>query len=475
MGQTPSFSDHFARRPAPGANGVAVPGGRPDRFKEKAERAVAKKTAPAPAIQPKPTPAPASAAPKIEAPRDAFAPRPAEEAPRQNMFTRPRPAASAKSFAKPAPAASSALRPPEPKPPEPKHTGLRVVPSHPAFASLDSELVEVKYQDLKREEEARRKRMTKSSSLVLVNGGVSAAADVIDKPPPSSTDKPAAKPSAVTPPPLDIPPPKVRSGGGGSGGAKSVAAPRERTFTQDDFVGVVFGVAVLGLLLLWIMRGRPEEQADGRMLGIQSVSTEPLAAAPPPPAPLVDPFGDAPVNLKPTGPIPDPAPADPNAGVLEAMPAPAPPVAPQVAAPAVAAAPAATSMTIADRTMRAWFCTAGSGLTPGTKAAIEREMVDFKAAFAGKELVVRGYADTRGSSVYNAALSGERANVVADFLRANGLTVTEARGLGELEGLADNQNCANQRRVDVFVKGGPGETPSRACAPEPKDEELICG
>ena len=132
-------------------------------------------------------------------------------------------------------------------------------------------------------------------------------------------------------------------------------------------------------------------------------------------------------------------------------------------------------MTIADRTMRAWFCTAGSGLTPGTKAAIEREMVDFKAAFAGKELVVRGYADTRGSSVYNAALSGERANVVADFLRANGLTVTEARGLGELEGLADNQNCANQRRVDVFVKGGPGETPSRACAPEPKDEELICG
>ncbi len=471
MGQTPSFSDHFTRRPALGANGVSVPGGRPDRFKEKAERAVAKKAALAPAIQPKPTLAPASTAAKIEAPRDAFAPRPAE-APRQNMFTRPRPATSAKGFAKPAPV--PAPRPPEPKPPELKKAGLRVVPSHPAIASLDSEPVEVKYQDLKREEEARRKWMAKSSSLVLVNGGSSAAADVIDRPPPASTDKPAAKPSSVTPPPLDIPPPKAHSGDGGGGGAPVVAAARERAFTQDDLVGVVFGVAMLALLLLWIMRGRPEEQGDDRMLGIQSASTEPLAAAPPPPAPLVDPFGDAPVNLKPTGPIPDATPADTNTGVLEAMPAPAPPVAPKVAAPAVAAVPAAAPMATADRTMRAWFCTAGSALTPGTKAAIEREMSDFKAAFAGKELVVRGYADTRGSNVYNAALSGERANVVADFLRANGLTVTEARGLGELEGLADNQNCANQRRVDVFVKGGPGETPSRACAPEPRDEELIC-
>ena len=29
--------------------------------------------------------------------------------------------------------------------------------------------------------------------------------------------------------------------------------------------------------------------------------------------------------------------------------------------------------------------------------------------------------------------------------------------------------------VDVFVKGGPGETPSRTCAPEPEVEELVCG
>mgnify|MGYP000620827604 FL=1 len=125
--------------------------------------------------------------------------------------------------------------------------------------------------------------------------------------------------------------------------------------------------------------------------------------------------------------------------------------------------------------MNAWFCTKSSGMTKASQAALEKEMATFKAAFAGKELVVLGYADTRGTSVYNSALAGERANVVADFLRTNGLTVVDARGIGELDGLDDNQNCANQRRVDVFIKGGPGETPSRACAPEPDVQELACG
>ena len=125
--------------------------------------------------------------------------------------------------------------------------------------------------------------------------------------------------------------------------------------------------------------------------------------------------------------------------------------------------------------MHAWFCTAGSGLTKAAKGALDKELSEFKSAFAGRELVVRGYADTRGTSVFNSALGGERANVVADFLRTNGLTVVDARGIGELDGLDDNQNCANQRRVDVYVKGGPGETPSRTCAPEPEVEELVCG
>ncbi|RYG33152.1 MAG: hypothetical protein EON93_10070 [Burkholderiales bacterium] len=130
---------------------------------------------------------------------------------------------------------------------------------------------------------------------------------------------------------------------------------------------------------------------------------------------------------------------------------------------------------MADRTMNAWFCTSSSGMTKASQARLEKEMETFKAAFAGKELVVRGYADTRGSSAFNAALGGERANVVADFLRTNGLNVVDASGIGELDGLDDNQNCSNQRRVDVYVKGGPGETPSRMCAPEPSVKELVCG
>lgn len=465
MGQTPSSSDPFARRVAPEASGIAVPGGRPDRFKLKAERAVAKKAAPA-KIE----------LPKADKPKDAFAVQ--KTAPRPDPFARQQPQAGVGGFASPA-----AVTPPPPKVAEPARTGLHVVASQQAFASLPSEPVEVKYQDLKREE-VRRARIGKSSSLVLVAGSAVAAAEVEAPPAPATVDKPPPPPaSATTAPPLVIPSPKPKPGGGGGGGSggggKAAAPMRERSFTQDDLVGVVFGVAVLALLLLWLMRPKEGAQENG-LFGAQFAANEPVttAAAPaPPPAPLVDPFGDAPVNLKPTGPIPEPSIEEPSVAV-------APPPAPATPAPVTAAPTPASStparaavppVAIADRRMNAWFCTKSSGMTTASQAALEKEMATFKAAFAGKELVVLGYADTRGTSVYNSALAGERANVVADFLRTNGLTVVDARGIGELDGLDDNQNCANQRRVDVFIKGGPGETPSRACAPEPDVQELACG
>lgn len=471
MGQTPSSSDPFARRAAPAASGIAVPGGRPDRFKLKAERAVAKKPVTA-KIE----------TPKADRPRDAFAAQ--KTAPRQDPFARQQPQVRADGFAP-----HAAIAPPPPKAAEPARTGLHVVASKQAFASLPTEPVEVKYQDLKREE-ARRARMGKSSSLVLVAGSAVEAAEVeappapkpatVDKPPPF----PAPPAAATTPPPLVIPQPKPKAGGGGGGsgggGGKAAVAPaRARSFTQDDLVGVVFGVAVLALLLLWLMRPKEGAQENG-LFGAQFAANEPVttAAAPaPPPAPLVDPFGDAPVDLKPTGQIPEPAAEEPNVAA-------APPPAPATSAPVTAAPTPAPStparaavppVAVADRRMNAWFCTKSSGMTKASQAALEKEMATFKAAFAGKELVVLGYADTRGTSVYNSALAGERANVVADFLRTNGLTVVDARGIGELDGLDDNQNCANQRRVDVFIKGGPGETPSRACAPEPDVQELACG
>jgi outer membrane protein OmpA-like peptidoglycan-associated protein len=221
----------------------------------------------------------------------------------------------------------------------------------------------------------------------------------------------------------------------------------------------MLGAAVVVLLLLWLLRGG--QQQDNQIVGVQSAMNEPIAvpAAAPPPAPLPppDPFGDRAVDLTPKGPIPEAAPEASQPAPAEAAPAPASPV------------------PVGERAMHAWFCTAGSKLTAASRKALEGELEQFSAAFAGKELIVRGYADTRGTSTYNSALGGQRAMVVADFLRTKGLNVVDTAGVGELSGLDDNQNCANQRRVDVFVRGGPGETPSRACTPEPDVEDLVCG
>jgi outer membrane protein OmpA-like peptidoglycan-associated protein len=341
-------------------------------------------------------------------------------------------------------------------PPPPKRAALHVVASQPEVAA--NEPIEVKFQDLKREEAWRRKA-ARTSSLVLVSGAATAA-DVIDAPLPAPP-APAPKAEAPPPPPLlaeKTPPPRA-GGGGGGGGAGSDEPPRERGFNQDDFVGVMLGAAVVALLLLWLLRGGQQE--DNQIVGVQSAMNEPIAlpAAAPTPAPLPppDPFGDRAVDLTPKGPIPEAAP-DTSKAVAEAAPA-----------PAVAPAP------VGDRAMHAWFCTAGSKLTVASRKALEGELEQFAAAFAGKELIVRGYADTRGTSVYNSALGSQRATVVADFLRTKGLNVVDAAGVGELDGLDDNQNCSNQRRVDVFMKGGPGEAPSRACAPEPEVEDLVCG
>jgi outer membrane protein OmpA-like peptidoglycan-associated protein len=283
------------------------------------------------------------------------------------------------------------------------------------------------------------------------------------------------------------------------GGATAVASPARRGFNQDDVFGVIFGIAIILFLLLWLMRGRNEEApGEDGLAGVQSVANRQLAAAPPP-ALLVDPFGNAPVDLRPTGPIPEPLP-EPHAGVAAVTPPPAsapaaaPAAAPVAAAPAAppaapapqAAKPAAPpkaaiapalplALPLAERNMNGWFCTASSKLTKASRTALEAELTTFADVFAGQELVVRGYADTRGSTDYNSLLGAERAKVVADFLRTNGLKVAEFSGVGELDGLDDNQNCPNQRRVDVWVKGRTAAAPSRECTPEPEVARLACG
>jgi outer membrane protein OmpA-like peptidoglycan-associated protein len=329
----------------------------------------------------------------------------------------------------------------------------------------------------------------RSSSLVLVSGGgavaAAEAAEASDAPPAEKPPEPAPVAAEPAPAVAAAEPAKGgggggRDGGGGGGPPRRLQAMSNRGFMQDDIFGVVFGIAVIAFLLLWFMRGKGEETAEsGALFAAQSAPVQRLAVSPTPlvPAPLppADPFGQGPVDLTPQGPIPEALPPPPEVADAEPTPVAPTPASPAPAAAAPAPATVESTLPLAERKMHAWFCTASSRLTKASRTELNGELDKFANLFAGKELVVRGYADTRGSTEYNSALSGTRASVVADFLRTKGLTVVDAEGVGELDGLDDNQNCANQRRVDVWVKGGPAEAPSRACAPEPDVESLVCG
>ena len=259
------------------------------------------------------------------------------------------------------------------------------------------------------------------------------------------------------------------SGGGGSGG-DPVAPPRDRIFNQDDLMGVVIVVAMLLIALLLFVQNR-----FGKMPASDDtlVSPQMVASTPPPPPPLPDPFGDAPGDLTPKSPLPEAAPA-PVETAPEAPPSTqqTPPAA-SAAAPPTPPAPEVTACA-PGRMVRAYFCTAKSELTPAARTALDREVTAWKACAAGRELVVTGYADTRGSSTYNTWLGGQRATWVAAILRDAGLSVAETTGVGELPGLDDGKNCSNQRRVDVMLKGGTPIPPSTACAPPEDEAPIVC-
>jgi outer membrane protein OmpA-like peptidoglycan-associated protein len=126
-----------------------------------------------------------------------------------------------------------------------------------------------------------------------------------------------------------------------------------------------------------------------------------------------------------------------------------------------------------DVRVQAYFCTDRNELTPASATALEEEIAAWGDRMAGKDLVVTGYADTRGEAVYNTWLGGERAKAVVNYLSARGFKAT-ALAVGELPDLADNQNCANQRRVDVRLADAAEEAPSRSCAPPPELAALAC-
>lgn len=473
MVETSSPRDAFARRSAPAADRF---GPATDHFRQKTARAAGDRfgAGSGPVFDP------------LKPKQDAFA----AKGPAKGKAPKPAPGPARAAAFTPAPPAAAA-----------KRTPLHVVASQPEAQPTADELLFGR--DQQAQADGRLRRSAKSSSFVLMTGGGAAAAsstETLDAPPPAPAE-PAPPPKAEPAPLITDTPKRTGDGGGGDGGdyygsgAAATAPPRKRGIDQDDIAGIIFGLAVILFLLLWLFRGRGDEQrADiDPLLSTQFAATD--TGPPPPFTPQPDPFGDRPVDLRPTGPIPEPLPeaappptdeaTPPEGSFSTAQVNPATPpsaaaptlpverVPPASPPPAAVAALPTTPLALSKLSSNAWFCTGSSALTDTARADLLKSIDAFKP-YASEPMVVHAYADTRGTSVYNLALSGARARVVADFLRANGLEVIESEGKGELEGLADDQNCANQRRADIFFKSGSELRPSAACMPPPEATASIC-
>lgn len=293
----------------------------------------------------------------------------------------------------------------------------------------------------------------------------SSAPGVAPSPTKSAAPPPGPGPAAAAAPPV-IPLPSKRGGGGGGSPPKPPANPagveKEKVIDRDLLVGG----ALSSLLLLffgWNLFGGTKGHVAA------APSPEPVLKVASAPKPDAFPSGE-PVELRPQTPLP-------SASPMEEASAQAPPVAPtpevKVAqAPPAKLPPVAGSACDRVKMVKAYFCTASSELSPDMRSVLEKQLTDWKACLGGSALVVRGYADTRGQSAYNTALSTARADTLRDLLKSHDVKVAEAEGEGELPGLADNQNCPNQRRVDISIGDA---QPSAECA-RPKDAPaLSCG
>lgn len=262
--------------------------------------------------------------------------------------------------------------------------------------------------------------------------------------------------------------------GGGSGGGSDDGGEGRVEPVQDDIVAGVL-VAAFALLFGWLGYNAvmgpdsPPEEGDG-LLAPQSTETTQIEDLGAP-----NPFPPGPIDIRPTSPIeaaPDDAQQTQLRSAAETEPlqlAEAPAEVQPAAEPAAPPPPVCAS----GRAMRAYFCTAKADMTPVAREAMLSEIREWGACATANELVVSGYADTRGAVAMNANLAASRASSVAALLRERGLSVTEVDGVGELTGIEDEQNCANQRRVDVYIKGDP-PPPSLACSPPAEARNMIC-
>lgn len=223
----------------------------------------------------------------------------------------------------------------------------------------------------------------------------------------------------------------------------------------DDVV-VWLLIAVLMLLIGWAVftNTRPvaKPSAPEPMAKPQSVAA----------APEADPFPEGPVDLTPQSVLA----AEPQAAFVA-------PVAETLApAPTLAPLPVAGSCP-SGRVVRALFCTRSTFLTAEGRMQLERDIEQWRDCSGERSFIVRGYADTRGSSELNRSLAEGRAASVAAVLKLAGLKSASPEGVGELADLPDGVNCPNQRRVDVYL-GDEAPPVSRACAPPEEMAALVC-
>lgn len=100
------------------------------------------------------------------------------------------------------------------------------------------------------------------------------------------------------------------------------------------------------------------------------------------------------------------------------------------------------------------FESGGEGLDTKAQRDLLR-LVTFLGKNPGRGLILAGFADSVGGPAANLALSRQRAQAIADALRARGIDVLSVQGFGSANPVSSNDTEASRvrnRRVEVWIK-----------------------
>jgi peptidoglycan-associated lipoprotein len=103
----------------------------------------------------------------------------------------------------------------------------------------------------------------------------------------------------------------------------------------------------------------------------------------------------------------------------------------------------------------AHFVFESASITPSDRSPLDAVAACFTSGpLAGKPLVLVGHADPRGTAEYNTTLGQSRADSVAEYLTAHGVTraqeQTSSRGALDATGMSED-GWARDRRVDLSL------------------------